>query len=342
MAEVILKNGRKIGDFGTPYFIAEVNSSHNGSIERAFEMIDAAKEAGSDCVKFQSWTPDTLYSKSYYSANPIAKRMVTKFSMSEEELTQAARHCEEVGVSFSSTPYSEREVDFLADLNVPFIKIASMEINNLPFIEYIAKKQLPVIMSTGMSDMDEIEKAVRVFEQVGNEQLVLLHCVSIYPCTADITNLRNITGLKERFPKYHVGYSDHSLGYEIPCAAVALGAGVIEKHFTLDSSRMGWDNNMAMEPQQFRRLVDACNNVSVALGSVRREVPEAELKQRLNMRRSVIAAVDIAKGTVITESMLSAKRPGTGLAPEMIYTLAGRTAARDIEADTLVELADFE
>ncbi len=268
MTTVKLEDGFEISNFGKPYFIAELNSSHNGSLERAKEMIAEAKKAGCNCVKFQSWTPDTLYSKSYYDENPIAKRMVAKFSMFEEKLGEAAEYCREIGIGFSSTPYSEKEVDFLASLNPPFIKVASMEINNYPFLKYIAEKGLPVILSTGMADTEEIEKAVAAVESTGNRRLCLLHCVSVYPASAGMINLNNIIGLRERFPEYPVGYSDHTLGIEVPVAAVALGACIIEKHFTLDSSKMGWDNGMAMEPKQLAELVEACGNVKNSLGYV--------------------------------------------------------------------------
>lgn len=340
MKKIRFNDGFEVCNYGKPYFIAEVNSSHNGSVECAKEMIIAAKKTGCNCVKFQSWTPDTLYSKSYYDANPIAKRMVAKFSMSEDELREIAKFCSDNGIGFSSTPYSKKEVDFLASLNPPFIKIASMDINNYPYLKYIAEKGLPMILSTGMADNDEIKKAVYTIEATGNRNLCLLHCVSIYPASANMINLNNIIELRELFPEYPIGYSDHSLGVEVPSAAIALGACLIEKHFTLDSSKMGWDNGMAMEPDSFAQLVDCCNNVHNALGSNHRIVSEIELKQRANMRRSIVAANDIKAGQVITVDDLDAKRPGTGIAPEMMSSILGRVALRDIPKDTLIFAED--
>ncbi len=341
MSKIKFNDGFEVSNYGKPYFIAEVNSSHNGSVERAKEMILAAKETGCNCVKFQSWTPDTLYSRSYYDANPIAKRMVAKFSMSEDELREVALFCSDNGIGFSSTPYSKKEVDFLASLNPPFIKIASMDINNYPYLKYAAEKGLPIVLSTGMADINEIKKAVSAIESTGNRNLCLLHCVSIYPASADMINLNNIVELRELFPEYPIGYSDHTLGVEVPSAAIALGACLIEKHFTLDSSKMGWDNGMAMEPDRFAQLINCCNNVHDALGTKQRVVSEAELKQRANMRRSIIAANDIKAGQVITADDLDAKRPGTGLAPEMMSSLIGRVALRDIEKDTLIVAEDI-
>lgn len=169
MALIKLGDGFAICDYGVPYFIAELNTSHNGNIEQAMKMIDAAKESGCNCVKFQSWTADSLYSKTYYDSNPIAQRMVKKFSMSEDSLRKLTAYCQKIGISFSSTPYSKEEVDLLVSLNVPFIKVASMDINNYPFLKYIAKKGIPIVLSTGMADIQEIEKAVYTVETAGKK-----------------------------------------------------------------------------------------------------------------------------------------------------------------------------
>lgn len=342
MALIKLKDGFEVCDYGAPYFIAELNTSHNGNIEQAMKMIDAAKESGCNCVKFQSWTTDSLYSKTYYDSNPIAKRMVKKFSMSEDSLSELASYCQKVGISFSSTPYSKEEVDLLVSLNVPFIKVASMDINNYPFLKYIAQKGIPIVLSTGMADIREIEKAVSTIENEGNKNLCILHCVSIYPAKPEAINLGNITLLRKKFPSYPIGYSDHTLGIEIPAAAVALGASVIEKHFTLDSSKMGWDNGMAMEPDQFKQLVKSCQSVNCAIGSEERVVSEEEMKQRINMRRSIVAKNDLLKGHIIEESDLDAKRPGNGLPPEMIDQLIGKTIIHNVEKDTVIKAEDIE
>jgi N-acetylneuraminate synthase len=197
MSTITFRNGRKVGEGEAPYIIAELNTSHFGKVDLAKEMIQSAKEIGADCVKFQSWTDETLYSKSYYDANPIAQRFVKRYSLSEDELGELVEYCGEIGIDFSSTPYSENEVDFLVEkTDAPFIKIASMELNNLPFLKYIGSKGMPVILSTGMGSMEEIERAVQTIESTGNTQIVILHCISIYPADPEITNLRNITSLK--------------------------------------------------------------------------------------------------------------------------------------------------
>jgi N-acetylneuraminate synthase len=321
-----------------PYIVAELNSSHRGKIEIARKMIDAAKQCGCDAVKFQSWTPDSLYCKNYYDANPISRRMVKGFSLEPEKLKELACYCHDIGIDFSSTPYSEEEVDFLAEECDPaFIKIASMDINNLPFLKYIAKKQLPIVLSTGMATADEIETAVHSIEDAGNSQICILHCVSIYPVDSENVNLNNMVMLKDKFPDHKVGYSDHTLGSEVACAAVALGAVMVEKHFTLDSSVIGWDNQMATEPEDMEKLVKGCRNVSAALGHYERIVSEAELEQRKKMRRSLVAARELKRGQILSEADIAAKRPETGIAVSSYEKLIGKRLNCDVGADELIQ-----
>ena len=256
MASIKLISGRELSDYGRPYFVAEVNSSHNGNVEVAKQMIAAAAEAGCDCVKFQSWSAESLYSQSYYKDNPIAKRIVAKFSLTAEQLKDMAAYAREIGIDFSSTPYSYEEVDYLIDeCQVPFVKIASMDLNNLKYLRYIAKKNVPIVLSTGMSTMDEIKRAVKTIEDEGNKQICLLHCISIYPPETETIHLNNIIGLREVFPNYPIGFSDHSHGVEMAVAATALGAALIEKHLTLDSKKIGMDNQMATEPEEMAQMV---------------------------------------------------------------------------------------
>ena len=343
MAELKLSDGKIIGDYKTPYVIAEVNSSHNGSVETAREMIKAAFDSGCDCVKFQSWSPESLYSKSYYDKNPISKRIVQKFSLNAQQLLDMANYCHEIGIGFSSTPYSNEEVDFLVDeCKIPFIKIASMEVNNPDFLEYIAKKGVPIILSTGMAELEEVKKAVKIIEEAGNKQICLLHCISIYPAAAETINLNNISMLRKEFPNYPIGFSDHTLGYGVACGAVALGVAVIEKHITLDKTKMGMDNNMAIEPDEMKALIENCKNVQKAMGSFERIVTQAEYEQRLKMRRSIIATKDLSAGTILTKDMLSAKRPGDGISPEKMNSIIGKKLKKDICADCLIFEEDIE
>lgn len=335
MAAIQLCTGQKIGDYKKPYFVAEMNSSHNGNIETAKKMIDAASEAGCDAVKFQSWSADSLYSKTYYSKNPIAKRMVGKFALSEDALTIIADYCREKHIGFSSTPYSNEEVDLLVKLQAPYIKVASMDLNNLLFLRYIGEKGLPIVLSTGMGTLDEIHKAVDVIEKTGNSQICILHCVSIYPVDSNNVNLNNIRMLRQEFQDYPIGYSDHTIGSEIACAAVAFGAAIIEKHFTLDNSKIGWDNQMAMEPGKMKKLIQNCLSVYEGLGSFGRVVSKEELEQRRKMRRSIVAKCDLEEGHIIRIDDLDSKRPGDGISPEQYEDIIGKRTICTIKKDEM-------
>lgn len=343
MSLVQFRDGKTAADFGTPYVIAEVNSSHNGNPEVAKQMIDAAAEAGCDCVKFQSWSAKSLYSQTYYKQNPIAKRFVDKLSLPPQVLKEMALYCKQKGIAFSSTPYSREEADFLAEeCDAAFIKISSMEINNPEYIKYLAKKELPIVLSTGMSDFDEVTKAVHILEDAGNDNIVLLHCVSMYPTPIDKVNLNNIRGLKRLFPDHPVGFSDHTIGDEAAVAATVLGAAVLEKHITLDSSKIGMDNQMAMEPEALKALVRKCKGIGSALGAEERRLLPEEEKQRDNMRRSIVVTRDIRAGERLSKEDLDVKRPGTGIAPIELEKVIGCAVKRDVESDTVLLLSDLD
>lgn len=343
MAKITLKTGRILSDYSDPYMVAEVNSSHNGSVEVARQMIDAAVEAGCDCVKFQSWSATSLYSASYYKENPITKRIVTKFSLSPDDLKGLAEYCRERGVDYCSTPYAREEVDFLLDeCGAPFVKVASMESNNLTYLRYIARKGAPIVFSTGMSSMDEIKRAVDTMAGAGNQQICLLHCISMYPPEWDTIHLNNIIGLREAFPDLPIGFSDHSRGIEMAVAATALGAALVEKHLTLDSKKIGMDNQMATEPDEMKQMVSCCRNVHIALGSKERIVREAEQEQMKKMRRSLIVTRNLPAGAVLTPQDLDAKRPGTGIPADRLEEMIGKTLKKSVEADTLLKIDDIE
>lgn len=330
-------------DKAHPYIVAELNSSHRGKVDVAKKMIDAAKACGCDAVKFQSWTDASLYSGSYYAKNPIARRMVKGFALLPEALVELSVYCRESGIDFASTPYSRSEVDLLVDAcDVPYIKIASMDINNIPFLEYIAGRMVPIVLSTGMATLDEIRAAVRAIEGRGNHQICILHCVSLYPVAHEHVHLNNMRMLKKEFPECSVGYSDHTMGSEAACAATALGALMIEKHFTLDSSMIGWDNQMATEPEQMEKLVRECRNVAAALGAYERSVTEEELAQRVKMRRSIVAAKHLPAGRVLSMEDLDAKRPGDGIPPNEFARVVGKKVKRDMEADEMLFPDDLE
>lgn len=343
MAQINFNDGAVIADYGKPYFIAEMNTSHFGKIETAKQMIDEAKKAGCNCVKFQSWTVDSLYSQTYYEQNPIAKRFVKGFSFDETILKELAQYCHDNNISFASTPYSFEEVDFLVDIcKVPFIKIASMDLNNHRFLHYIGSKQVPIILSTGMGDIEEIREAIKVLETTNNKNICILHCISIYPPEIQTINLNNIIGLREEFPNYPIGFSDHSLGTEIPIASIALGSCLIEKHFTLDKSKIGMDNQIATEPDEMKYLIDSANNVQQALGSANRIVLEAELSKRDEMRRSIVLTKDMEAGETITQNDIDAKRPGTGIPVHELNNIIGKKLSKSIEKDYILYYDDIE
>lgn len=343
MNTIQFNDKKAISDFSKPYIVAEVNTSHFGSLDIAKKMIDKLKEINCDCVKFQSWTEESLYSKDFYEQNPIAKKFVNKFSFSSNELLTLSKYAGQVGISFASTPYSIKEVDFLLnECNVPYIKIASMDINNIGFLRQIAKKNTSIVLSTGMSEMSEIQTAVQTILDSGNNNLCLLHCVSVYPPKLESVNLRNISTLREAFPSIPIGFSDHTLGTEIAEASVVLGACLIEKHFTLDKSRIGMDNQMALEPDEMSKLIINCNNIHKALGNKERTVGADELEQRIKMRRSAVCTKNLKKGHVLNEGDIDFKRPGNQFAPNEIDKLIGKKLRVDLDTDCLIKKTDLE
>jgi sialic acid synthase SpsE len=337
MSFIKLQNGRLVGDFLKPYIVAELNTSHFGDIEIAKSMIDQAKAVGCDCVKFQSWSAETLYSESYYDDNKMAKRIISKFSLSNTQLKELAQYAKEKEIDFASTPYSIEEARFLIEYcNIPFIKIASMELNNTPYLTELGQLQVPLVLSTGMGTTEEIISAIDAIRHSGNEKIIVLHCTSVYPSPAKIIRLQNIVGLRIEFPKYPIGYSDHSLGIEIPAASVALGACLIEKHFTLNSSRIGMDNQMATEPDEMRAMIIACNNVYESMGGSARITSKQELEQIVKMRRSMVAKNELPIGTVITEKEVEFKRPGNGITPANAKNYYGFKTNKMIRAGEII------
>lgn len=335
-----------------PYIIAEVGANHNGDMELAKKLIDAGKQTGADCVKFQSWTKDTLFSKIKYQEDSFLgddntdrndstlEKMVDTFSISENQLKEMYEYSRIVGIDCISTPFSKKEADFLVEvLDVPFIKIASMDLNNYPFLEYIAMKKKPMVLSTGLSELHEIDKAVQTIESTGNKQLVILHCVALYPTPDENVNLNNIDTLKKLYP-YPVGFSDHSLGYSIPIASVAKGVCLIEKHFTLDKEMYGWDHQISATPDEMKIIVEESKRISKSLGSTRIKCPEDENRKN-EFRRSIVSVRNLKAGEIITSSDLDTKRPGTGIPPGEMQYVIGRTLKNDVGEDEIIKWEDF-
>jgi N-acetylneuraminate synthase len=345
MSEIQLTPKRKVSDFGQPYIIAELGSNHNGDMELAKKLIIAAKEAGADCVKFQSWSKDSIFSRKTYEENYFIaddyrnrtdytlEAIVDAYSISEEELVTMREFSDKLGIDCTSTPFSKKEVDFLVEkLKAPFIKVASMDLNNYPFLDYIARKGKPIVISTGLSELFEIDKAIRTIENAGNHQIVILHCISIYPPKDTQVNLNNIDTLRTLYPQYPIGFSDHTLGVTIPIASVVKGVCLIEKHFTLDKNMEGWDHKVSANQEDMKVICSETKRVHEALGSTRIQVQEKPDRIE-SFRRSIVTTRPIKKGEVINRSDLDFKRPGTGIAPEYFEQVIGRTARVDLEFD---------
>ncbi|MGE5581374.1 MAG: N-acetylneuraminate synthase [Bacillota bacterium] len=332
------------------FIIAEAGVNHNGSLETAKKLVDAAAEAGADAVKFQTFKANQLvtasaekanYQKEATGANESQYEMLKRLELDPRQHLEIINHCKTRSIIFLSTPFDFESVDLLEKFDIPAYKISSGDITNLPFLEYIARKNKPIILSTGMASIGEVEEAVATIQNTGNSQIVLLHCTSNYPTQYQDVNLRAMLTLKHVF-QLPVGYSDHTLGIEIPTAAVALGACVIEKHFTLDRNLPGPDHRASLEPEQLKAMVSAIRNVEKALGDGVKRCQAAEANVKEAARKSIVAVRDLAKGEVLTRNALGFKRPGTGLPPKLVDFLLGKKIKRDILKDEVIELGDIE
>lgn len=342
--------GRCVGQGEPPYFIAEIGSNHNGDMELAKRMVDCAVQCGADAVKFQSWSKSSLICRAEYRRNTeyadkhrhfgSLEAMCERYQFSEEQHHEIAGYCREKSIHFLSSAFSPAEVDLLEQLDVPCFKVASMDVNHLPLLEYIAQKGRPVLLSTGMADLGEIERAVSVLRDNGSGPVCLLHCISIYPPDMRDINLNNIPMLRQAFG-CPVGFSDHSLGVHVPLAAVTLGACIIEKHFTLDKGMEGWDHWISADPREFSDMTSQCRDVHTALGSTVRHVCEAEIKKREKFRRCMVVARDLPKGHCLSPADLDFKRPGTAIRPDELVYVLGRPLIRDLEADEELNWRDL-
>ncbi len=332
---------RELGAGCPTYVIAEMSANHAGSLARAKEIIHAAKESGADCIKLQTYTPDTLTidcDNSYFqiadgtwggeNLYQLYGKAYTPWEWQGELKEEAAR----VGIDFLSTPFDWTSVDFLESLDVDFYKVASFELVDLPLISYVASKGKPIIMSTGMGSLGEIEDAVKAVRDAGNEQLVLLRCASAYPAITDDMNLKTMQNMAQVFD-VPVGLSDHSMGSVGAVTAVALGASVIEKHFCLDRAIENPDASFSMNPQEFSQMVKDIRQAQRALGCVRYGVTEQE-KSNIVFRRSIFCVQDVKKGEKLTEENIRIIRPGYGMAPKYYKQVLGQVALQDIARGT--------
>ncbi len=338
-------NSHKIGGGKPTYIIAELSANHNQSYERSVELIHAAYEAGADAIKLQTYTPETItidargplftHSQDSLWSNKNLYDLYSEAYTPWEWQPELKKIADGIGITLFSTPFDPTSVDFLETLNVPAYKIASFEIVDLPLIRYIAEQGKPIILSTGMATLTEIDEAVRTIREAGNDQIALLKCTSAYPAPPAEMNLRTIPHLAGAFGM-PAGLSDHTLGIAVPVAAVALGACIIEKHFTLSRADPGPDSAFSLEPHEFRAMVDAVREVEAALGTVSYDASEREKASRV-FRRSLFVVKDVEAGEEFTEENVRSIRPGYGLPPKYLSMAVGRRAKRRIARGTPVD-----
>ncbi len=346
MVTVIDIAGRKVGPGQPCFIVAEAGVNHNGSLEMARQLVDVAVRAGADAVKFQTFraekvispqAPKAAYQLQTTDTGESQLDMVKRLELSFDAFRELYAYCQDKDILFMSTPFDEESADFLAELGMAVFKIPSGEITNLTFLAHVAHQGKPMIVSTGMSYLGEVEVAVQTVEEAGNYALVLLHCVSNYPANPADVNLRAMQTMAMAFG-VPVGYSDHTPGIEVALAAVALGACVIEKHFTLDRSLPGPDHRASLEPDELMALVRGIRTVEAAMGHGHKEPAASEANTAAVARKSLVAARDIPAGMKLIEELIAIKRPGTGLPPAMRPYLIGRTARTTIPAGTLLTL----
>lgn len=342
--------GREIGDGAPVFIIAEAGVNHNGDSERAARLVEIAAEAGADAVKFQTFraeevvspdAPKADYQKRTTDQSESQLEMLKRLELSAAVLERLKHVAEAHGILFLSSPFDTWAVELLTEIGVPAFKIASGEITNWPFLSYVAAKGKPIILSTGMSDLAESEQAVGVLREAGCSELALLHCTSDYPADAATSNLRAMHTLSQAFG-VPVGLSDHTLGIEIPVAAVALGAKIIEKHFTLDKQLPGPDHKASLDPVELRSMIQAIRNVERALGDGQKRPTPAEMNTRQAARRSIFLRQAVPAGTRISRELLDFKRPGTGIPPSSLATIIGRKTSRSLEVGAMLHYEDME
>lgn len=326
--------------------IAEAGVNHNGSLEIAKQLVDKAKEAGADIVKFQTFKAEKLvskyagkaeYQKETTDASESQYNMIKKLELDLNMHKELIEYCKLKEINSLSSPFDIDSIKLLIKFGIDIIKIPSGEITNLPYLKEIGKLKKQVILSTGMSTLGEIEKALNILIVNGTKDVVVLHCNTEYPTPMKDVNLRAMRTIKEAF-KIEVGYSDHTLGIEVPIAAVVMGASIIEKHFTLDKRMAGPDHRASLEPHEFKAMVNAIRNIEKALGNGIKKPSDSELSNINVVRKSIVAKCDIKKGETLSNSNITVKRPGNGISPMRWDEMIGKIAKRDYLADEMIEI----
>ena len=328
------------------YIIAEAGVNHNGRLDLALKLCDAAKEAGVDAVKFQTWKTEKIVTKSaakaaYQEENTGCDQsqfeMLKELELSYSDFEKINDYCKKIGVQFLSTPDEEESLDFLCSMNLPFVKIGSGEVTNIPYLRVIGSKHQKVVISTGMSTLADVEKAYNTLIESGAPEVALLHCTTNYPCPYDEVNLQAMQTLKAAF-KCQVGYSDHTMGIEVPIAAVAMGAEIIEKHFTLDRTMDGPDHQASLEPQELKQMVKSIRNIEQSMGDGIKRPNASEQKNAEVVLKRIIAKEPIKKGDILSENNLTLLRSSDGIPAKFWDLVANRPARRDYQIDEPIEL----
>lgn len=349
-----------IQELNKPYIIAEIGCNHNGDTELGLKMIKAAKDCGANAVKFQYFTKDNLFTDDYLNELDSGnvklenvdkwedkelgltniREQISAFTNDEKQLLVFKNYCSEVGIDFGCTPVNEDGVKFLAKIKSDYVKISSMDANNLEMIDACIKAKLPVIISTGMATLQDIDKIYNLFRERNYTNFSILHCVSIYPPRDEIVNLNFIDTLKGIYD-CDIGYSDHSLGFSLPIAAIAKGCKIIEKHFTLDKNMPGWDHKVSADENDLRIICKEGNKVFRSLGSKYKILSEDEIEKRKKFRRSMVAKYNLEKGHILTKEDFVYKRPGTGISPDEAMFFIGKKLTQDVKVDKTIFESDF-
>lgn len=345
-------NKKIIKNFHKPFIIAEIGINHNGSLKLAKKLIDEAKKAGADAVKFQSFKKEKMsIRKIYKNKKPDFKfdnkiksleDIIDRIELSYNQQKHLNNYCKKKKIIFSSTPLDTDSVDFLDSLNVPFFKVASMDLNNHFLLRKIASKNKPIILSTGFSSIKEIGQSIDIIKKSNNKiKIALLHCISAYPPHDKDVNLKNIDLLRSKF-KLPVGFSDHTIGIEASLGAISRGASIIEKHFTLDKKLKGWDHPISATPEELKSIILCGSRINLMLGKLERSISNRENKFKLNMRRSIVVNKNLKKDSIITLSDIDFKRPGTGISADRYLEVINKKTNKNLFEDHLLKKSDFK
>lgn len=350
MKKIIVVNDRRIGNNAPIFIIAEAGVNHNGSLDIALKLIDVAAAAGADAVKFQTFKAEDVmtsvakmaeYQKKNLGLEKSQLEVAKKLELDDGYYKMLIKRAKEKKIIFLSTPHGGfKSVDFLQLLDVPAFKFGSGDLTNFPVLEYAGRLKKPMILGTGMATMEEVKEAVKCIEKTGNNKIIVLHCTSDYPTMLCDVNLRTMQSMMKEL-NVLVGYSDHTLSVQVPVMAVVLGACVIEKHFTLDRNMVGPDHKSSLEPGELKQMIKAVRNVEIIMGKPAKQPTKNEIKNKAIARKSVVAAIDIPKGTRITREMLAIKRPGIGIKPKFMNDIIGKKAKKKLKKDQLIKKGDI-